>query len=107
MKVKQTVAALCLAAVMATSVGAAAVHTWPPLHSEGKWSHGVKNSIIYSDFQSLIHNWSWACVQDSNNKTVDNWVHYPNQAHAETKKTGGIFGSHREYWDHWGDFGDD
>ncbi len=66
MKVKKTVAAVCLAAIMATSVGAAAeARDYAPLQNEGTWSHGCgKNEAgdrIYSEFTSKMHPYkSWA-----------------------------------------------
>ncbi len=71
MKVKQTVAAVCLAAIMATSVGAAAVSDPPKIL--GKWEHGylMRDKMAYSFFGFNKDNkedrWhtAWAQVGDN------------------------------------------
>lgn len=103
MKVKKTVAALCLAAIMATSVGAAAypAKETPPAHSEGKWEHGFASTYSYSYFKSYICRWSWSYAQVGAGG-VDTYAKYPQTAKSETEC--GVDWGHREYWDHWGDF---
>lgn len=49
MKVKQTVAALCMATIMATSVCANAYGSWQssrPNDSVGAWEHGSQGSYV-------------------------------------------------------------
>lgn len=53
MKVKKTVAALCLAAIMATSVGASAYTDWKdtrPKSGEGSWDRDHNGEKIYSTY---------------------------------------------------------
>ncbi|MBQ1409929.1 MAG: hypothetical protein IIY94_01450 [Oscillospiraceae bacterium] len=70
MKVKKTVAALCLAAIMATSVGASA---WVPWEDEkpdkdiGTWQTYSDSKYIYSRFTPKSNNGkSGAYVHDKN-----------------------------------------
>ena len=78
MKVKQTVAALCLAAIMATSVGAAAeARDYAPLQNEGTWSHGCGDNKagdrIYSEFESKMNpykSWAYAVNDKLNGRDV-------------------------------------
>ena len=106
MKVKQTVAAVCLAAIMATSVGASAggaIGHWQtrtPRYVEGgatAWSHGLKDRgrTVYSFYQSAWSELSAAmvfynvggCKIDSNKRGKQ----------ARALYTGSI-SSHEEFW---------
>ena len=92
MKVKQTVAAVCLAAIMATSVGAAAQPKYDrnPTSSEGVWSHSYGNNdvgdTIKSDFVSKMPVYpSWAYAQ--NDKLQGEDVTKPYGEHAVSTVT--------------------
>lgn len=105
MKVKKTVAALCLAAIMATSVGASAEGKFgfwqdrDPYTNEGgseKWSHGVSGKTVYSYYQSPWSEKSYAMVLFNNNGACIDWK-YNAQARAEGTAAYGI-SDHEEYW---------
>ena len=102
MKIKQTVAAVCLAAIMATSVGAAAeARTREPSHSEGVWDHGVESGCSYSYFQSKTQNWSWSCAANGKQFMRDDLMPYRSGKPAKSSVSRTPFGN-RQWWDHWG-----
>lgn len=114
MKIKQTVAAVCLAAIMATSVGAAAeARTREPSHSEGVWDHGVESDgskYVYSKYKSNIKRFSWAMAVNHFGRMYDDTADYDIIIHgkrraiasAKAPQPDGWFKGHKEYWDHWG-----
>ena len=58
MKVKQTVAALCMAAIMATSVCASAYGSWQsskPNSKVGAWEHGSQGSYVGAKIYSYFY----------------------------------------------------
>ncbi len=111
MKVKQTVAAVCLAAIMATSVCASAGsgsaplfgywQTRSPLHNEvtkEKWEHGLKDNrrTVYSYFQSPWSEKSAAMVYFNEAGCCIDWK-YNARAKAIGKSDKKI-SYHEEFW---------
>lgn len=103
MKVKKTVAALCLAAIMATSVGASAEGLFgfwisrDPLNSEGapdSWKHGVENNTVYSRHLSQFSETSYAMVYSGNSGVAIDWK-YLGWADARMSLLGSY---HEEFW---------
>jgi len=91
MKVKKTVAALCMAAIMATSVAASA---WVPWEDEedkdiGEWQAVCTYTIMYSRFSPKSDNGrSGVYVHDINwNFYVDDYTHGGVMANATLNRT--------------------
>lgn len=104
MKVKKTVAALCLAAIMATSVGASAEGLFgfwqsrTPTAKEGgsrRWSHGVSGNTVYSYYESPWSQTSYAMVLFINNGACIDWK---DLGQARAQGTASYFDSREEYW---------
>lgn len=105
MKVKQTVAAVCLAAIMATSVGASAGglfgywQTRTPRSVEGgpkAWSHGVNGRTVYSYYQSPWSETSAAMVYYNEGGVMIDWKY-----NARAKAIGDAnkkISYHEEFW---------
>lgn len=92
MKVKKTVAALCLAAIMATSVGASAWVPWEyeePDEDIGTWQTYCDSNRMFSRFTPKSNNGkSGAYVHDKNwNYWVESYTSSNVQANATLDRT--------------------
>ena len=65
MKVKKTVAALCLAAIMATSVGAAAAYEVDGGYWKGGTTGLLGGGTVYSNCLAVSHEYGYAWVENA------------------------------------------
>lgn len=113
MKVKQTVAAVCLAAIVATSIGASAYGAWSssnPNSKVGAWDHGAEGNWvgakIYSYFYPAEYGTSGAYAQANSGEADYRWEKDRVTAIATIKQDGytsyywGVikYYNHYEYW---------